>query len=989
MADWDYVVRRNASDTSTLPTTGSTLDHDWDTSVLSQGSAITYSAGTFTLVDTGKYLVMVSDHFGTTSTTNNERINWMTYLRLNGANIVPGQASGYIRKSGGSQEYITYGCGIIHVSSASQSLVIRSDRSDNSTTGSPTRQNGDRSGISILKIADGNNFGRYSQSTNTAAASGNGTEADIAWDTTDEEEGPFTRTGNSIDIDTAGRYFVSYSVPMDGSGSIVRSEFTSHLELNGTEVPGTRDQTYIRTTDNTDDGCLSWGGIIDVAANDDLVLRHTRHDGETFTINYLAGSCIQIWQLPSGNETCIVSNTTGNFNTSATDFVWGATADHIDTAGFTYGGSAANVDVDVTDQYLVFATTARTSLIAATRAVPAIQLRVNTTDQEMTGGSSYNRNSGAGVAGITCGALLDLTANDSVYARNDRIGTVTTAMAAQQASMSLLRLGSITSGDVTISPGADSLAVSPQVPTWAGQNGASYLAALNIDVNIDVTSGNVNKRVIYEFQNDGSSLTPTIKYRYSKNSGAYADIGTASSDIRLYNSSNLTDGDDSVQVIGSGTFVSNNNAIVDATDGSFTSDAIASSSVIESELSFELVAADLSDGDTIDIDAFFSDNTQVGPVTQSARITITAGAPDTQVDVGTDTLTVTPNVPANVASGVNVSPGADSLAVSPQTPVAASGARVDPGADSLVVSDQTPQYASGGGSSNPPADSLSVAPNAPSISTGVTVSPGADSLTVTPNAPVAASGVSVSPSNDSLTVTPEVPRVLIPIKITLGNADSLVVSPNAPTTASGVNVSPSNDSLTVSPNVPEARTGVRVEPGNDSLTVTPNAPSVEIGVNISGITDTLTVTTNSPTANSGASVSPNADSLVVSPNAPEARTGVRVNSGVDSLTVVPNAPETRTGVRIDAPVDSLSVSPQVPVAASGVMVSLGGPDSFAVTPNVPVITAQDGDVEINVPADSLIVNHDIPVVGSGVKINVPLHELGGGSAGTLWNGPWM
>jgi len=71
MANLDYMVRRNASDTSTLPTTGSTLDHDWDTQVAVSGTAVTYSAGTFTLVDTGNYLVTYSDHFGTTSTTTN------------------------------------------------------------------------------------------------------------------------------------------------------------------------------------------------------------------------------------------------------------------------------------------------------------------------------------------------------------------------------------------------------------------------------------------------------------------------------------------------------------------------------------------------------------------------------------------------------------------------------------------------------------------------------------------------------------------------------------------------------------------------------------------------------------------------------------------------------------------------------------------------------------------------------------------------------
>jgi len=437
------MVRRNASDTSTLPTTGSTLDHDWDTQVAVSGTAVTYSAGTFTLVDTGNYLVTYSDHFGTTSTTNNERINWMTYLRLNGANIVPGQSSGYIRKSGGSQEYIVSGFAIINVSTSSQSLLIRSDRRDNSTTGSPTRQAGDRSGISILKLDDGDAFGRYSTSSNKAVVTGNGSEASIVWDTNDEQDTGFSRSTDSITITSAGRYFISYSVPLDASGSGSRNELLSHLELDTVAVAGSHTQTYLRTTDNSDDGCLSWGGIIDVAALDVLVLRHVRADGESSTVNYLAGSSLEIWQLPAGAETCIVEATSGNFNAAATNFAWD-TVPHIDTAGFTHTATNANVDVDVNDDYFVFATHARTSSIGVSRAVPAIQFRVNTTDIEITGGSTYNRNSTSATASISCGGLLTgLTAGDSIYSRNDRIGTASGAIAAQSAQMSLLRLGSL------------------------------------------------------------------------------------------------------------------------------------------------------------------------------------------------------------------------------------------------------------------------------------------------------------------------------------------------------------------------------------------------------------------------------------------------------------------------------------------------------------------------------------------------------------------
>jgi len=453
MADLDFMVRRNASNTATLPTTGSTLDHTWDTQVAVEGTAITFLTDTFTLVDAGHYLVCVSDQFATTDTTNNERINWMTYLRQAGANIIPGQDSGYIRKSNGSQEYITSGFAVINAS-ASDSLLVRSDRRDNSTTGSPTRAAGDRSGISILKLPDADNYARYATTSDKLTVEVNGTSADIVWDTNVEQDTGFSRSGADITITTAGRYFVSYSVPLDGSAAGARNETTSHIELDGVKVDGTDAQTYVRTTDNSDDGCLSWGGIIDVAALDVLVLRHTRRDGETANCDYISGSCIQLWQLDGGAETAIIECTTGNMNVSATDFAWDTTR-HIDTAAFTHTNGQTNIDVDNADDYFVFATQGLEAFSSATRACPAIQFRVNTTDSEIAGSSTFNRNSESGFGCVATGGLLTgLSASDSIHVRNDRIGTNPNAMTIASGQFSVLRVSSLVSAAGHTSDGA-------------------------------------------------------------------------------------------------------------------------------------------------------------------------------------------------------------------------------------------------------------------------------------------------------------------------------------------------------------------------------------------------------------------------------------------------------------------------------------------------------------------------------------------------------
>ena len=61
---------RNNANTDTIPDTGSDLLLLWDTPVANVGSGITYSAGTFTLGETGHFLVLCSDQTGTAATTN-------------------------------------------------------------------------------------------------------------------------------------------------------------------------------------------------------------------------------------------------------------------------------------------------------------------------------------------------------------------------------------------------------------------------------------------------------------------------------------------------------------------------------------------------------------------------------------------------------------------------------------------------------------------------------------------------------------------------------------------------------------------------------------------------------------------------------------------------------------------------------------------------------------------------------------------------------
>jgi hypothetical protein len=470
MAAGDYVVRRNNAETTEIPDAGSDLQLTWDTSVATKGSGITYSSGTFTLGETGHFLVLCSEQWGTTDTSTNERTNVQMELTLAGSVLSPvGYSTGYVRRSGGSQEFINFSAAVVEVTTTTgngDDLEIRVERIDNSTAGTVNRI-ADRSGVTIIKLDDSWGYGRYQSSAAfTPSATDNArTTANIQ--TTDEQDSPFTRTTNTIDVATGNLVLAVYSFQNDDSDTLSgRTEMQGVLTLAGSEVAGSYSQTYgPRVTDNCNWGGMSCVCLLNPTSGDDVelvIISNEDADEDWF-------GAIQLVELPSGAEACIYEATTGDFNTAATDFTWD-TNPYIDTGSFTGGATQANIDVDNDGDYLVMASQTDSTGefgTAATRAVPAMQFRVNTTDDETAGSSTYHRNANKAEHGtLACATLLTgLSANDSIYVRNDRLGTVTTALACASGAFSAIRMSTLfPAGDTSIEVPVGSLSLTEQTP---------------------------------------------------------------------------------------------------------------------------------------------------------------------------------------------------------------------------------------------------------------------------------------------------------------------------------------------------------------------------------------------------------------------------------------------------------------------------------------------------------------------------------------------
>lgn len=436
MAAGDYMVRRNNANTDTIPDAGSTLDCLWDTLVASSGSAITYDGvtGEFTLVDTGRYLVMYNDEWECPGTTSNERRNSKTTLYHNGVEQLEGYDAGYIRgQTTDSFEYMNSGCGVIDNSTANHKLKLVHERIDNSTTSTVSRRAG-ASGITIIKLDDTWDYGRYRTSGGDLASSVTD-DAVVAFDwagfLVQEDTTSFERQTDTtlIRLKSADPVLCIYSARTEDAAPTGRSEYHMRVynDTAGLYFPGSYRQDYgPRVTDNCD-----WGGMSGMliltghSANDDIALEIISKEsgGEDFD------GALQLIQLPAGAKMAIARATTGDFNANNTDFAWD-TVPKRDTDEYGQSGLTAFTALNGGDHIVWGQQCNLAGLSGATRAVPSIRVAIEDVVQGYGGGSGYNRNSGtAGHVGVAGGGLYTgLSADDKIEMHNIRMNNVTTSI---------------------------------------------------------------------------------------------------------------------------------------------------------------------------------------------------------------------------------------------------------------------------------------------------------------------------------------------------------------------------------------------------------------------------------------------------------------------------------------------------------------------------------------------------------------------------------
>ena len=427
-----YMTRYNANDRTPITKSCPTYAN-WDTEIDHVGTDITYSAGNFTLKK-GRYFVMYSDYFYNTSTTNNERIQGISYILLNDSAQDSGSNYFYIRRSDGNLECQPAGTAIIDIPNDNMKLGVYYIRLDNTADAiSPLRVEG-YGGIAILKLDDDWDWGIYNataQDSSTAVTKWQ----EIVLDNTVEEDPNFSRTGNNVTITDRGKYLVAYTVPTyEASG---RTENSLRLAINGTEIPGTEVHMYNRDYENDYDGSASWAGIIHAGPGSTLKLETYESDG---VIKIDVGAGFQIVQLPSNAKTFRAYSNNGETNPAAiTEFQW-------DTEDFkssdTYSFSAGNTyfDVEEPGTYMFFSSMHSTN--GGARVNPTSFISVNDTVVDGCVAGSYGRSSGADDPGHCIAWLMNCSSADQISIENLALGNAG-ATDADQASVSAIRLDDI------------------------------------------------------------------------------------------------------------------------------------------------------------------------------------------------------------------------------------------------------------------------------------------------------------------------------------------------------------------------------------------------------------------------------------------------------------------------------------------------------------------------------------------------------------------
>ena len=158
------------------------------------------------------------------------------------------------------------------------------------------------------------------------------------------------------------------------------------------------------------------------------------------------------------------------------------------------------------------------------------------------------------------------------------------------------------------------------------ESGSSVKAAVNTGWVQDVDETFHIRLLIQETAGASPAETFDLKLQYRKNTGSWTDVTTSSSNVKAVATDNLTDGADTTQRIGVGSWVTDNNWVCEDGICPLTTDTF-SSSEAEALFSVQIVGADVVDGDVVEFRVLEVDATLLDSYVGASIFEIEANIP--------------------------------------------------------------------------------------------------------------------------------------------------------------------------------------------------------------------------------------------------------------------------------------------------------------------------------------------------------------------------
>lgn len=384
------------------------------------------SSGEVRVLSDGLYLVMaslVADRLG-----GSNRSTVRGFVRINDT-AKPVGASIFIRRVSGHDSDETTMAGIFRLS-ANDDIELGAEKlhsgSDAYWTGSVNSNTTQNSSMTVLRLNKNNPFISL---TNTGTANdqqltADDTDTDMNWNSQTEIDTDFYTHSTStnpdeITLKQAGKYLVCYTNYWERlTDDATRTGVYERLQLDGTTVPGTFSNNYIRGSQSGESILKSHNNaitLIETTSADQVVkLTAAREAGAITCERKSTESSIQIYLLHGNEEVFSVGSTSTENVGSTTGFV--PTFDSTDFIDSNYSLSSNQITV-TGNKSLLMGGAYHTDSSDSARVAPRLSMRANATESLLFAGAGYNRSDGTmqrtspqvvGIVEPTDGQTVDL-----------------------------------------------------------------------------------------------------------------------------------------------------------------------------------------------------------------------------------------------------------------------------------------------------------------------------------------------------------------------------------------------------------------------------------------------------------------------------------------------------------------------------------------------------------------------------------------------------